>query len=546
MHTATTSASEAWSPSTGRGRARVVSCRAGAAASPAPRGYEPPNIVHVTAEYWPSARTGGLGEAVSTLSRHQASAGCAVTVVLPLYRAARRVHAELEPIGPAFAVPSGGRAERARLYTLGGGRHAPDAGGTRVLFVEHDGFFDRPGLYGEGGMDYPDNARRFAFLSRATVMALPVVAPRASVLHAHDWHTALALVYARLMAATNPRARRWTLVQSVHNACHQGRFAPEVMEELGVPLSWYDWRMLEWYGRVNLLKGGTAVADAVIAVSPTYGHELRTVEGGFGLHEHFRALGNRLVGIANGIDQRVWDPTTDPLLPARFSATDLSGKARCKAELQAAFGLPVESRLPLFAVCARLTEQKGIALLLGGALDWVPEAQVIVLGEGEAHYASALRALAAAEPHRLAVAPHFRDDWEHLLMAGSDALLMPSLYEPCGLAQLRAQRYGSLPVARRVGGLADTVADGITGFHFDQYDPAALGAALARTLMAYHDREGWHRLVRAAMAQEFGWERSARLYAGVYHHARRRSGSGDTEPADGAAPWATDGGRRVR
>jgi starch synthase len=506
-----------------RERARVASERAERPVMPSLRGSEPPNIVHVAAECWPYARTGGLGEAVSTLAHYQTLAGCGVTVVLPLYRAVRESHPDLQPLGPAFSISFGSTVERARFYAQAAARDARRSGVTRVLFVEHDAFFDRPGLYGEDGREYPDNARRFAFLSRAAVAALPMVAPRATVLHAHDWHAALTLMYARQLAAGDLRLRRLTLVQSIHNACHQGRFMPEVMNDLGLPWSWYDWRALEWYGRVNFLKGGTAAADAVIAVSPTYGRELRTVEGGFGLHEHFRALGDRLVGVVNGIDQNVWNPATDPLLPARFSASDLTGKARCKAQLQASFSLPAEPRAPVFALCARLTEQKGIGLLLGGAWDWVPEAQVVVLGEGDAHFVAALRSLAAAEPHRVAVATQFRDDREHLLVAGADAVLMPSLYEPCGLAQLRAQRYGALPVARRVGGLADTIADGMTGFHFDEYDPAALGAAMARAMMAYCDREGWHRLVRAAMAQEFGWERSARVYFGVYRRARHRA-----------------------
>jgi starch synthase len=350
------------------------------------------------------------------------------------------------------------------------------------------------------------------------VDALPAIAPRASVLHAHDWHAALALPYLRAKerGATAPRI---ATVLSVHNGGFQGVHGPELMPELGLPWSLYDWRLFEWYGRMNVLKGSLAFADVVTTVSPNHAAELRTPLGGFGLHEAFADLGDRLVGVLNGIDQRVWNPATDPHLPARFSVDRLEGKRACKTALQRAFGLAERPDLPLFAFCARLVAQKGLdALLQSGALDR-RDAQFVVLGEGEARYASAIAARAAAAPDFLAASFTFTDALEHLLLGGADACLMPSMYEPCGLTQMRAQRYGALPVAHRVGGLADTVGDGTTGFLFAPHTPTALASAVDRAIAAFADPSHWSALVRTAMRRDFGWDRSASAYRDVYRRA---------------------------
>src|SRR5919202_1876555 len=255
---------------------------------------QPVSVVHVTAEYYPYARTGGLAEAVSGLANFQRAAGLNVAAVLPLYRTVRDVDPDLEPVGQPFMVPMGGRNEEARVFRVAG-----PVSGPQVFFIEHLEYFNRPGIYGENAVDYADNARRFAFFALAAVTALPRLVPGAILLHAHDWHTALALVYLRTLLRDRFTASV-TSVLSVHNPGYQGHFPPEVMPQIGLPWELYNWQQLEWYGKVNFLKGGIAFADFVTTVSPTQAEELRTAGGGFGLHELFLSLKDRVAGVLNG------------------------------------------------------------------------------------------------------------------------------------------------------------------------------------------------------------------------------------------------------
>src|SRR5918995_3057483 len=390
---------------------------------------QPVSVVHVTAEYHPYARTGGLAEAVSGLASFQRAAGLDVAAILPLYRTVRDADPDLEPVGQPFLVPMGSHSEEARIFRAAGPRLGP-----QVFFVEHLDYFNRPGIYGENAIDYPDNARRFAFFALAAVSALPRLVPGPIVLHAHDWHTALALVYLRAML--NDRyAADTTTVLSVHNPGYQGHFPPTVMPEIGLPWALYNWQQLEWYGKVNFLKGGIAFADSVTTVSPTQAKELRTPGGGFGLHDLFIALGDRLVGVLNGIDQRIWNPATDAQITAQYSAEKLEGKRRCKAALQRSFGLPQRRRVPLFGMTGRLVTQKGLDIILGATGLLGSDAQFVFLGSGDPSYERALVDLASAAPNRIGVQLDFTDRLEHRLMAGADIFLMPSLYEPCGLTQ---------------------------------------------------------------------------------------------------------------
>lgn len=479
---------------------------------------ERPTVVHVTAEYFPYARTGGLAEAVAGLAGFQAAAGLDVIAILPLYRTVRDVDCDLEPVGPPFVVSLGGRAEEARVFRVAG-----PVTGAQVFFIEHLGYFNRSGIYGEAGADYPDNARRFAFFALAALTALPRLTQRRILLHAHDWHTALAPVYLRTLFDQHRWAREASVVLSVHNPGYQGHFGPEVMPDIGLPWELFHWTMLEWYGKVNLLKGGLVFADYVTTVSPTQAAELRTPGGGFGLHGVFVGLGDRLVGVLNGIDQRLWNPATDPLITAQYSVDKLEGKRRCKAALQRSFGLPQRRRAPIFGMAGRLVTQKGLDLILQARQLLASDAQFVFLGSGDPYYEQALTDLASAAPNRIGVQLDFTDRLEHRLMAGADIFLMPSLYEPCGLTQMRSQRYGAPPVVRGVGGLNDTVEDGVTGFAFDAYTPAAFEEAALRALTGYADAPRWQAMVRRGMARDFSWERSVDQYLDVYRRAIARS-----------------------
>lgn len=481
----------------------------------------PMHVVHLVSEYWPFARSGGLAEAVRGIASFQAKHGVPTLAMMPLYRTVRENTEGLVPIGEPIEVAFGPVRDHVQLWEVGDAEPGP-----RVVFVDHPGLFDRDGLYGEGGRDYPDNAIRFAFFAKAALTALPGLVQHPVVLHAHDWHAALASVYLGTILKDDPWYSRIATVLSVHNAGYQGLFSPETIEQVGLPSEVFHWSRMEYFGNLNWLKGGLAYSDFVGTVSPTHAHELRTPAGGFGLHDSFITLSDRLIGILNGIDLDIWDPTTDPDLPAHFSADDLSGKRACKADLQKRIGLPIRDDVPLIGMTARLVQQKGFELIVGdGLLYRIPEAQFVFVGEGEDTYKNRLAEAAHQMPDRVAVRFDFTEEREHRLLAGADCLLMPSLYEPCGLTQMRAQRYGALPIVRKVGGLSDTVEDQVTGFVFDEYTSAGLERAIRRALMLYPRREAWEEHMRVAMAKDFGWTGPASRYLDVYakaiaHHTK--------------------------
>ncbi|HEY7394365.1 MAG TPA: glycogen synthase [Gemmatimonadaceae bacterium] len=477
---------------------------------------KPVHVVHIVAELAPFARSGGLGEAVNSLARFQAASGITTSIVVPLYNVARANAPDIEPIGPSFYVQVGPRSEVVRLWRFVAPPDHPLAA-TNVYFIESDEYFGRPHIYGPPGSDYLDNARRYACFTMAALAVLPTIAGSDPVmLHAHDWHTALAPVYLRTVLAGEERYRRVTVVLSVHNAGFQGHFPVETMADLGLPAGLYNWRQMEWYGRVNWLKGGLVFADAVTTVSPTHAHELRTPAGGFGLDGVFVALRDRFVGIANGIDQQIWDPATDPILPANYSRDSMVGKVECREALQRELGLRPTDEMPIVAMSARLVAQKGMDLILGDPGYFAFDAQFAFLGSGEPKFEEALRAIANRAPHRIVVETRFNDALEHRLLAGADMCLMPSQYEPCGLTQMRAQRYGTIPIARRVGGLADTIEDGVTGFLFDDYTPADFTRAVMRAIDQFEEPDGWLEMMRTAMSCDFSWEQSAAKYLNVY------------------------------
>jgi starch synthase len=482
-------------------------------------------IVHLTAEYLPYAQTGGLAEAVRGLATEQARSGRRTIVFLPYYRSVRLSFRHIEPAGEPFPVHLGNRIESARVYrdpTTGPGR-------PEVYLVECGEFFDRPGLYGEEG-GYPDNHLRFAFFCRAALHWIREVSAEPVVLPPHDWHAALAPVFLRGPLAGDPYYDRIGTVLTVHNAGYQGHAPGETPAELGLEDEEIRAALAGWHGESNLLKAGLLFADMVTTVSPTHATELLTPMGGFGIHEVFRGLGDRFVGILNSIDSTVRDPRVDPCIAAHYDTGDLSGKARCKRDLQVAMGFEPNPDVPLLVMVSRLVEQKGLDLVLSANLIPGVEAQWAFLGEGEQRYRDALFHLAEASPDRVACRFGFSDELERKFLAGADFLLMPSLYEPCGLTQMRAQRYGAPPVVRRVGGLADTVEHEVTGLIFDEYSPDAFAEIVSRAIDMYRDRAAWERLVRNAMSRDFDFQARSGEYKAAYvraverRSARRESG----------------------
>ncbi|MDX2207288.1 MAG: glycogen/starch synthase [Gemmatimonadales bacterium] len=475
-----------------------------------------PMIVHLSAEYYPYARTGGLAEASWGLHRFQHLRGRATMAMLPLYRSARAHLGQLEAVGEPYTLDFGGRRESFRLL-----RAIDPASGTPTCFIEHEGFFAREGIYGEGGQDYPDNPRRFAAFAAAAVAALPRLTSGPVILHAHDWHAALAAVYLRKWWGGDRWFDRIPVALSVHNGGYQGHFPADTVADIGLPGWLFNPDHLEWYGKTNFLKGGLTHADVATTVSPNHARELCTDAGGFGLQAVYRALGDRFTGVLNGIDQVAWDPRTDPQIAERYAPDSLDGKRACKAALQQRFGLPVNQFVPVVALAGRLVTQKGLDKIVHNHTLFHLAAQFVFMGSGDRRYEDALHHLRHAMPHRVGYEPRFTDDVEHQIMAGADIFLMPSQYEPCGLTQMRAQRYGTIPVARRVGGLADTIDDSQTGFLFDAFEERAVTGALWRALLEHSSEASWREMQRTAMSRDFGWDRVADRYVEIYHLGAR-------------------------
>lgn len=475
-------------------------------------------IVHITAEFSPYARTGGLGEAVAGLVDAQVRIGQRdVVVCMPYYRSIRQAGYNLKTVLAEQTLRLGEHDETVRYLAPAGRRKSP-----HVVFIDAPAYFDRPGLYGDGGADYPDNHRRFALLSLAALHWVQHSSKGQVLVHAHDWHTALVPVFLRRDERFRESMTSTPVVFSVHNAGYQGRFPPSAFHDLGLDPELWSPAVLEAYGQFNLLRGGLVLSDFVVTVSPTHADELRTIEGGFGQHDAFRALGDRFIGICNGIDQTIWDPGTDPHIVATFSRDDLGGKAACKAGLQQEMNLPQRPDVPIFGMTTRLAEQKGFELILHSRLVHTADAQFVFLGRGDPRYHDALSALARERPAHVAAEFGFTDVREHHVIAGADFLMMPSLYEPCGLTQMRAQRYAAPVVARRVGGLSDTIVDGDSGFLFDAYDAAAFDSALERAMTTFDQPDELGRMRRVSMARDFSWDGVAEHYREAYDMALQR------------------------
>ena len=472
-----------------------------------------PRILMTASEMTPYAQTGGLGDVLASLPVELERLGATVHVVLPAYGTIDWEAAGAEPSGAVEVALGGGRREVA-LRTA-------HRGGVAVTFVEADDYFDRDHLYGGPQGDYGDNAERFAFFSRAVLALAARLEPAPDVLHCHDWQTALVPVLAR--AFPDPRLAATRTMLTIHNLGYQGIFPSSAFPLLALDWSYFTPRTLEFYGQVNFLKGGLVFADALSTVSPRYAQEILSPEHGHGLDGVLRERAGVLHGIVNGVDYVRWDPAHDPYVAAPFDATDLAGKAVCKADLQRRFGLRVAPHTPLFGMVSRLADQKGLDILSAAIPELLRhDLQLVILGNGDARYEQQLTAVGRQAPERLAVRIAFDTAASHQVEAGADAFLMPSRYEPCGLNQMYSMRYGTVPVVRATGGLADTVREfdpttgSGTGFTFVPYTPEALLEAVQHALDTYHRPTDWRRLVRNGMACDFSWGRAAESYLALY------------------------------
>src|SRR5215472_196800 len=481
-------------------------------------------VLYITAELYPWVKSGGLGDVAGALPPALIAEGIDVRLLLPGFRGFLDAFSGITDV-VRLVTPYAAERVRVGLARLPGS-------GSPAYLVDHPAFYDRPGnpYASPDGSDWPDNHRRFGLLGWvASELARGADAGwRPDILHGHDWHAGLAPAY---LAARPPPEGHIPTVFTIHNLAYRGPFPGAVFPELALPPEFFSIDGVEFFGMVSFIKAGLFYSDRLTTVSPTHAREIQTPAFGWGLDGLLRARASVLTGILNGVDMKVWDPRHDAVLPRSYGERDATVRKRAaKAALQKRLGLEPAERLPLFGAVSRLTPQKGLDLVLATLPDLVAGGrQLALLGSGDSDLEQAFAATADGYRGRVGVAIGYDESLAHLIYAGSDVILVPSRFEPCGLTQLYALRYGALPLVRRVGGLADTVVDATatnlaegvaTGFAFDDDTPSALASAIGRATALFREREIWQRMVRRAMTRDFSWAAAARQYAAVYRTLR--------------------------
>ena len=474
-------------------------------------------IVHVASEMFPYMKTGGLADAVSALCSALAENSHEVSVFLPGYRAALE-HPDASGAERKMRL----KVEMANDFLSGDVRVFSPRKNLKVYLICREEFFDRRQPYGNGERDYEDNSDRFIFFCKAVVEMLRLGELQADVVHCHDWQAALLPVWLREAERRHGVTLALKTIFTIHNIAYQGVFPSKTFARTNLPDELNQMDGLEYYSQINLMKGGIMFADRVTTVSPRYAKEIQTPEFGCGLEGVVQTRADDIVGLLNGVDNAVWNPAVDSLIPARYSAVNLAGKAVCRAELLKRTGLSSDAKSPIFGVVARLTEQKGIDFVLENRDFFLTQdVRLVVLGSGSRRMEEELRELAAAAPQKISVSTKLDEAMSHLIEAGSDFFIMPSVFEPCGLNQMYSQVYGTLPVVSRVGGLADTVVDVDddpahgTGL---MCEPSALSLrhALQRALVLFADRPRYAATQQRGMAKDFSWKVAAAGYERLY------------------------------
>jgi starch synthase len=477
-------------------------------------------IVFAASEAAPFAKTGGLAEVAGSLPTAISMLGHEVYVIMPYYPQVRQ-HASRCRHATDLLIPIGTWKEHGEVLETRLSRN------VTVFFIKKDIYFDRPDLYGTARGDYPDNAERFIFFSRAVLELCIALDLRPDIIHCNDWQTGLVPLYLRTRYGNEESLRRSKSIFTLHNLGYQGLFWHWDMKLTGLDWDVFTPKGLEFWGKINFLKAGLVYADLITTVSRTYSREIQTPEYGNGLDGLLKQRSKSLHGILTGIDVTAWDPAHDPSLPKNYSATKLAGKSICKRKLASSLNFP-DSNIPRIGMVTRLVDQKGLDILT----EAIPEImaldiQLVILGTGDEHYHRVLTAAASLHTDRMRIVLRYDDQMAKLVYAGCDLFLMPSRYEPCGLGQMHALRFGTVPIVRRTGGLVDTVTafnaktGSGTGFLFTDYSASALVSCLQRALQVYRRKSAWHQLQINGMQQDFSWERSAREYVKVYRKAAR-------------------------
>ena len=460
----------------------------------------------VSSEAAPLAKTGGLADVVGSLPAALRALGDEVAVIVPRYGSIDSKRARL--VWDRLAVYLGPTRYDVAIYAA--------AAEYPLYLVDCPPLYDRKGFYGEAGMDYPDNHIRFAVFARAA-LAVARYLFRTDIFHCHDWQSGLVPAYLRSTFAGDPTFLGSKTLFTIHNLGYQGLFPKSALPEVALDPALFGPDGLEFFGRVSYVKGGIEFADALNTVSPTYAREIQTPEYGFGLDGALRARAEVLTGILNGADYREWNPATDPLIPARYSADNLEGKRVCKRELLAELGMPPQAiDRPILGIISRFTPQKGADILAETLARLAAhDLYLVALGTGDPEYEEFFERMGAEYPGRIAVRIAFDDALAHRIEAGADIFLMPSRYEPCGLNQLYSLRYGAIPVVRATGGLDDTIEES-TGFKFREYSEAALWMAVETAVEAFSNAAAWRAMMRCAMQKDFSWKVSAVAYSSLY------------------------------
>jgi len=481
-------------------------------------------IAIVAAEAAPYAKAGGLADVIGSLPAALKDAGADPSLIVPGY-ASILENVETAPVLRNIPMRFGAGVERFSVL------RASDSHGVPMYLIDHPEFFARPGIYGENGNDYPDNTRRFIFFGRAAAVAsAEILAP--DLVHAHDWHAAPVPIAMRAAGALSPMFENALSVFTIHNLAFQGISKREDFALLNLDASYFSPTYLEFYGHLNLMKGGIVLSDGASTVSPTYAREITTdPELGFGLEGVLRDKRENFVGILNGADYHEWNPATDREIAAKYTPAKPDGKRKCTRALRDSLGLPNREDWPVVGMVTRMTGQKGVDLLRD-ALDAVMrlDLQLVMLASGDAVLEKFFKDAEKRYPQKLRAIIEFNNTTAHRIQAGSNAFLMPSRFEPCGLTQMYALRYGTAPVVRATGGLRDTVSEfdpahGTgNGFVFEKFDAAEMVAALDRTVTMFRDRATWRRLIANCFASDFSWQRAADQYVDWFTRLRKDRG----------------------
>jgi len=486
------------------------------------------NVIFVASEAVPFAKTGGLADVAGTLATALEQRGHRTAIVLPAYRCVWSADRTIARTCIDLKIPVGSELVDGSVYTS-----VADGSNVSYYLIDQPRYFDRDGIYGEGGVDYADNAERFVFFDRAVLDAIQSLEIRPDIIHCHDWQTGLIPLYLKARPDGPGVLSAAGSLLTIHNLAYRGLFPHSAMGLTGLDWGLFNWRQLEFYGSLSFLKAGLVFADMLNTVSPTYAKEIQTPQLGCGLDGLLRHRHADLWGIVNGIDADLWDPSRERSLIQRYdAATFRQGKPVCKAWLQQRSGLAERPDVPLFAQIGRLDRQKGWDLLAGVADRLLAQdVQVVVLGEGLPEYHALLADLAQRHPHKFWAHLGFCDELAHQILAGADILLMPSRFEPCGLNQLYGLAHGTVPVVRATGGLADTVVDvnahtlaqaTATGFVFVEPTASAFWQAIERALSLWSDRQAWLALAQSGMRADWSWGQSASAYLRLYEEIRRR------------------------